>query len=385
MDEFTQKICSWLTDTPIMNKDQDAESLGGVHSGYQFKSQQYLPLTTPVTADCASLLIDRYRRTQDERMRAGAESALGYLMRLRCTDESSFAEHTLPDSMDATTFRKSARYCTADNATVLAALCNWQFATKSDAYLDTAKKIADWVLKMQNLDGSFKAVYDAGTKMFVKMEGVTGDRCSIHIKAAIGLLKAFDLSGDERYKTGALKTLDWGRGIQKNSGLVPSSAEADHALTHTMCDAVEAFLFAAHFLKDDKCRDAALLAAEWLLEAQGADGAFNRIYRLRTTPIDTPYRTTDATAQAARIFSIVYLMTKQEPYRAAAKKAVDYLTTRQCISTADRNMLNALFPSSDDLDDAILTRPNLLAVSAVCLYDDTEKEDGLDHAVKGLF
>jgi len=139
--------------------------------------------------------------------------------------------------------------------------------------------------------------------------GFFGDGSCIHAKNAIAFLELHAMTGREQFREAADRACRYTLSLQDADGAFWSRPDRSGVFTHAHCYACEGLLFAGHALGEARYTAAAGRGIEWLADTQGSDGAWlashKTAWSLRGTleSIRRP-RSSDAAAQAARLFSL---------------------------------------------------------------------------------
>ena len=103
-------------------------------------------------------------------------------------------------------------------------------------------------------------------------------------------------------------------------------------MSHAHCYANEGLLFAYHELGTERYLESVWKAGEWLLRIQNRDGSINMEYKRRwwrmgrrMTEKIFPRRVTDATAQAMRIWLILFYLDGDPRFLYASHRAERFL------------------------------------------------------------
>lgn len=170
-----------------------------------------------------------------------------------------------------------------------------------------AIRMADWLLSVQNTDGSIpdsyfrkKMVFDTGQVIF-------------------GFIRTFEETGDNRYREAAVRAADWLIEQQEPSGEWIKCA-ADN-IPHTYYSRVAWSLLKVHSVtEDDKYTEACVRNIEWCLKQQNTNGWFdNASFNIRNH--HKPFTHTIAYTMRGILESGLYLG-KQE-YVDAVRKSLD--------------------------------------------------------------
>lgn len=215
------------------------------------------------------------------------------------------------------------------------ALIELALRTGENRFAEGAKLAGSFLNLMQNEDGSFNSVQlKPGHPNLPVLEKWFLDRCALHGKNAIALLKLWHLTGHEHWKDAACRTLDWVCTIQGLRGDFPQWQMAPLCMTHTHCYATEGLLYAGLILDNDRYLTAGIRGAEWLRMAQRRSGALYRNYTISTTGSPQPAKWLShlhvgPVAQAARIWWVACQITPGRPWTEAAARALVFLSKVQ--------------------------------------------------------
>jgi len=328
-----QLASQWLTESGIVETDDQHPAYGGVYLGVHRPRGAYPKVHHRITGYGLSMFTALHRR----RLNAGdlelAHQAAAYLNRHRKLDGYPLVygacDHAyLPDLL-----KPAEYYLSFDNAMIIQGLCDLYRQTKVEDLLDMAMDIGSWLVEnMQRPDGGFYARVDlARRKLGQAGPTFECDGGCQHAKHAIGLLRLHRLCGDQRFAAAARDVLRWVLGLQRSDGLFWANEKERYVFTHAHCHAVEGLLFGAIILEDDTLFRAAGKAVDALLNLQFEDGSLpavpeeGRSLPLKALNIIMPYKATDATAQAMRLWLLMYEIGRDERHLAAARKAETYL------------------------------------------------------------
>ena len=223
-----------------------------------------------------------------------------------------------------------------DASICASALIDLALRTGDNRFAEGAKLAGSFLKLMQNEDGSFNSVQlEPGHPNLPVLEKWFLDRCALHGKNAIALLKLWHLTGDEHWRDVACRTLDWVCTIQGVRGDFPQWQKAPLSMTHTHCYATEGLLYAGLILDNERYLTAGIRGAEWLRLAQPRSGALHRDYWTSGCRVPEPARRSilhvGPVAQAARIWWVACQITPGRPWAEAAAKALAFLSKVQKI------------------------------------------------------
>ncbi|HET7506259.1 MAG TPA: hypothetical protein VFK02_34810 [Kofleriaceae bacterium] len=169
----------------------DAEHMGGNYS-------------MPRHAGTTYFLAELYRITREPWLREPIERAFAHLVALMAAGACG---GTLPDgtAFDCVLDRGETTAQLGSTALAVVALVEYQRATSDARYLPLATRLAAWLLYMQRPDGSFRHLYNAGTRK-------PDDNAQLLYysgEAALALARMHAITGEARYAAAAERALDW--------------------------------------------------------------------------------------------------------------------------------------------------------------------------------
>ena len=216
--------------------------------------------------------------------------------------------------------------------------------TKNKKYLDSCVRASDFLCEIQGLDGSWVQNTYGSTKH------------TYHTRVALGLLKVHQISGKIRYKTAAIKNLDWAIGNQLENGwfsynqLPPPNISVPY--THTIAYAIEGLFWSGKLLKNKKYINAAqkgaLHLAKYYLKHNFLPGTFDQNWHS-----SDKYSCLTGDAQISLIWAELYNLTNNEIYARAAKRMNKYLRSIQRLRSPLSGIRGAI-PGSSPLWGDIL-------------------------------
>ncbi len=315
----------WLVQSGIVAPD------GGVYDGYDTVRRVYPRLYSESTGYAVSVFLRLAAWTGDAAHLERARSSGDYLCELqRRAGElgKGAVAHCIPHG--------STRPCdesfTFDVGMILQGLSELAACEGDVRYVQAAHDAARWLLPFQEKDGQFRARRELGVGDCYQVPTFESDYGCLHIKLAIGLLRAADLTGDRSFVGASRRVCDWGLKLQTSDGAFWANTQRTHVFTHAHCYATEGLLFAAHRLQEARYSRAAEKAGRWLLQAQDDQGAVHQYYKGHPHGLFrwwveclAPALASDATAQAIRIWRILYAQTGDPAFQEGVQRALRYL------------------------------------------------------------
>lgn len=381
---------NWLFNTGIYNKEQSI--LGGLNRGYNWRQRSYPYIYSEITGYAISVFVNAYKWTGNEEYLLLASQSANYLQRIQYLVKGDDTKGAIPHSLTLPELEVQNEYYSFDNAMCLQGFLDLN-AIKPDLKLkESAQSIGDWlVLKMQQENGSFLSMYDSNIKNWQHGgEDVFGDGACLHAKHAIGLLKLNQATGEDRFLKAATQVCDWVISLQDADGSFRATERLQQVVTHSHCYATEGLLYAYFILGNDKYLKAARQAGDWLVRKQNKDGSINIAYKRdwkrmgrRITEVLFPWRVTDATSQAMRVWLILYYLDKNQQYIDVCNKAKTFLMRQQCITTTDPNALGGFYYSPGY--PMMYTWCTMFAIHALYGLLNLDRNDGHRQVMLELF
>ncbi len=243
-----------------------------------------------------------------------------------------------------------------DNAVVASSLIDYAFLYhgRNSEVIRVAKNIVNWLVDTMQLDsGGFRAAYDRDRKVFVDFNKWYGSNGCLHVKHLIALLKAYKVLGNPRYFEASLKLIKWALRLQTSNGYFPAREGENYVFHHAHCYAVEGLLYAWYMLRNESYLNSILSASDWLKNIFSRYNAITMTYPVKNLNVKL---VTDATAQAARIWLILYKVTGDKDYLELIDKAMNFLLKAMSkvglISYSTTRLLGGLLSVKDNYSTA---------------------------------
>lgn len=250
IDRSIAEAIGWL----CRAQDASASADGGVAGWYDIRSgwSTSYPETTgyivPTLLDCAD-------RQGDEQLRTRARKMLDWLVSIQF-EAGGFQGGIIG--------REPRVPVTFNTGQVLLGLAAGVRAF-GDAYLSPTKKAADWLVETQGDDGSWTSHPSPFTLPGAK---------TYEIQVAWGLLEAARVTGERRYASSALASVDWALDRQRANGWLEGCDLSAHEkpLTHTLAYALRGIVEAHRHTPARRYRTAARRTADALLQIMDPAG-----------------------------------------------------------------------------------------------------------------
>lgn len=272
--ELAQK---WLLTSGIQNpigtKDNRGRDVGGsFNAWYNPVTKSYSYIYSEISGYAMTTLAYLYRETKEPRYKENACKIGDWIL----TVESQ--NGTIPTAfyLSAQSVQKPGEIHSFDVGMVLDGLVCLYRETQNTAYLDGAKKAADWLISIQRHDGSVSAMIDDATGEIKDHNGTWSTQAGpYHVKNVIGLLNLFDVTKETRYRDSAIKLCDYALTRQKPDGQFLTYGELDGTNLHPHLYSCEGLYVAGLTLNDNRFTEASLRGTKWALN-QSLDGIVAR-------------------------------------------------------------------------------------------------------------
>jgi hypothetical protein len=277
-----------------------------------------------------------------------AQNAGDCLLRNQAAEDAGHLCGGFPYGLTYPQLEKIPTYFSFDTGICCAALVDLAMITGDERFAKGAQRAGNFLMNMQQPDGSFKAAIQGHHKRLhgPTMEDWFSDNCILHAKNAIAFLKLYEFTGQTEWLAAARRTLNWACDLQGMRGEFPLSKGSDRCMTHTHCYATEGLLYGGVVLANDQYLAAGIRAAEWLRVSQRRSGGLNWFYRTGCYGLTRALRPyllhVGPVAQAARIWWLVSQLSFSERWGEAATRALGFLARVQ--RPADDSYVAGAFP-----------------------------------------
>lgn len=188
--------------------------------------------------------------------------------------------------------------------------------TKNKKYLASAIKAADFLVSIQETNGSW-LLYTFGNKTHV-----------YHSRVAWSLLLVWKITKVAKYKTAAIKNLDWALTFQQKNGWFQNNElprpNIQLPYTHTISYAIEGLLWSGIILKNKKYITAAELGSKPILDHylkhNFVPGTFDHQWQS-----NDGYTCLTGDSQLALVWLELYRQTNKTEFLLGGKKILKYL------------------------------------------------------------
>jgi hypothetical protein len=323
----------WLLDSGILDRTHWA-----IHHSYDALHKTYRPLYTEATAYGIALFLNYSTWSRNNQFLDYAKKLARFVhsSKIRLDDANSAFRF----GYDTSTNSWSSKAYSFDTAICISSLLDLSKRTESPELILDATESGYWLVKkMQNKDGSFRAGIDTSSKSFIHVRSWFGDRGCLHGKIIMCLSKLYNYSQNSTFSDSLHSCLKWLLMMQKPSGGITNGQGKSYVFTHSHCYASEALAFAYERLGNEAYLKGLRMSVDWLVKRQNKDGSYYESYGL---VVPVVWKRVEATAQACRLLSLMYLIEPKQVYLLAAEKAAKFLLKSQMVNSRNNAIRGGL-------------------------------------------
>lgn len=347
-EEALRRAAGWLWRSGVFIGEVGSPARGAVYDGYDRRRGQYGSVYHEITGYAVSSALAFARHVGNPGYEGLARQSACYLLPRQIT-WGRFGNGAFPHGASARGDITDTRCFSFDTGMLIDGLLDLYERCGEDVWLTAARRAGGWLVgEMQREDGSFHAYLEPSTgERPSDSRFFEGNGGCLHAKLAIPLLRLAAATADRRFAHAAEAVLAWAERLQDSDGAFWANEHRRRVFAHAHCYAVEGFLYAAA----QGCWpvEAGMRGARWLGLVQARNGAVCRTYkdnlslRTRLSAAIVPAETTDATAQAVRIWLLARTLGGERQFDACAERAVGFLLSVQRDDPSDRSVHGA-FP-----------------------------------------
>jgi len=269
---------------------------------------------------------------------------------------------------------------------IIETFCNYSDLANDTSLKDRALRMADWLVSIQYKDGAIpdsyfkkKMVFDTGQVLFgfVRAFEETGEQRyreaalkagkwlidvqeqdgtwrkfavgeiphTYYARVAWSLSRLHSIIGDDQYNESCRKNIEWTLSQQQENGWFNNAsftmAKNDRPYTHTIAYTIRGILESGMYLQSDTYIGAACKAMDGLLGVLPDSGLVYGSYD-KNWQGDTRFSCLTGSAQLAIIFFKLYQLTDKEQYLNAGRKINNYLLTKQELRISNKDVFGAI-------------------------------------------
>lgn len=320
--EHLQASIDWLSVA------QDKTKSGGVSAWFDLSTRRWRIAYRETTGYIMETFVDYYKLTGNkqclERAKAMADWEIEVL-----SNEGGVGEPQKNGEIAYKIFNAGQ---------VILGLCPLFNITKEERYLEAAKKIADWVVINQDIDGGWSKYSNKGPK-------------TIDSRVSWALLLVYQETKDEKYRDAARKNIAWTVAQQKNNfwfantSILRNREPWTHAIAYTISGLLESYLLGE---KDERIYKSFYGASKKMLECfqntKTSKGFLPCSFDKNWNSKDD-YSCLTGNAQLAIIWFKIYKLTGENEFLKAAHEILDQIKTTQILETSREEIKGGILAS----------------------------------------
>jgi uncharacterized protein YyaL (SSP411 family) len=275
-----RRLVDWFISSPIFSGEAYLEYYSPTKNGLEYPE---------ITAYATSLSCLLYRDKKDSTFLERAKTCADYM-------------NKISQAGGIPCLRDNILYA-FDTGVYISSLFDLYSLTDKESYLDEAERSLDWLASLWN------------RRRFAAVDRLPRSRDWYHVpsvhlaKLMMGFLKASEYLEDEKYMKEAFMLSDKYAKLQDKDGGFMINDTSTAIMVHPHCYATEGFLYAYYISKHREFLEIAEKASDWLGKMQNSDGSFYTWYNAekeaKHRQRQRKIKTTDATAQATRIWKLL--------------------------------------------------------------------------------
>jgi len=302
--EHLKAAMEWLCYAQDINRD------GGIAGSYSF--QKGWGASYPeITGYIIPTFLNYYHFSEQKKYRKRAVKMVNWLISIQLHN-GAFQMFSIGQSPEPRVF---------NTGQILLGLIRAYKETYDESYVKSAKKAADWLVELQDEDGSWRRF------------SYNGFPHTYHTRVAWPLLEFYRLTGDELYRQSAIKNLQWAINNQERNGWYKynSFSKELNPYTHNIVYAARGFLESGVLLGESSYIESAEKVARVLSNKfeinKFLPGDFNEGWK---NP--SGYSCLTGNAQLSILLMRLYELRGNERYLNTALKINEYLKSTQILN-----------------------------------------------------
>ncbi len=250
-----------------------------------------------------------------------------------------------------------------DTGQVLLGLTDMYNQTQDTKYLNSITRAADWLVYIQEKNGNWsKEEFALGIKnKILKLIGLFGN--AHNTRTAWALLKVWEITKNLRYKSAAIKNLNWAIKNQLKNGYYKHSHTYTHYLVYTASGLLESGLI----LKDNNYINSAKLFADNLLLTLRRNPVPQGNYNKQWQSVQKAHSALTSDAQFVILLYQLFNLTKNKVYKQTADNLLAFVKSTQNLNSDNLGIYGGIAGSAP-LNGAYC--PNMLLSWATKFFID---------------
>ena len=205
--------------------------------------------------------------------------------------------------------------------------------TKKAQYIEAADRAGDWLCQVQEKDGTWRKF------------AVGGIPHTYYTRVAWSLAELHNITNNDKYLKACIKNIQWAISQQEENGWFNSAAfnlkNNPHPFTHTIAYTIRGILETGIYLQNADFIESAVKAMDNLIEKIPDNGMVSGSYD-RYWQGDNTFTCLTGNSQLSIILFKFYIKTQNDKYIDAGKKINRFLMTRQQSRIKNPNLYGAV-------------------------------------------
>jgi uncharacterized protein YyaL (SSP411 family) len=286
----------WLLESGIQSPQ------GGVYVWYDLEKEKHSFLYSEITGYAVTALLFLERLYQGSLLLERAELAAAWLQSHALHSCGGVRARLYENDRDADIMYSfsAENIFSFDSGIVLYALVNLYRRTRKPGYLEIARKLGEFLLSMQETDGSLWPVFNSRqAKKIAQPDKWSNQRGAFLSKVSMGLIALSEVLEDEQYQEAASRLCRYSLTKQGHLGRFITDEQRKTTHLHAHCYCAEGLWYCGVCLKVDEFLHAARIATEWIFKHLNETG-LNELYDPHTGGFND-FQRSDVLAQALRL------------------------------------------------------------------------------------
>ena len=311
---------NWILSSGLVVTNSNDENLGGVHSFYDEKKDEYGFLYPEITGYFTSALRFLHSIDNNPQYIVLAKNSSDWLMNIEQKFGGIIQGINKDNSIEKLVYSFDTGICATG-------ILDCYQLTHEEKYLKFAQKLADWISDEALQDNGFiQAVKDLNTNNFFEEKKLWYKQSGcFHLKTAIPFLKLYEITNDESKLSIAKKILQQYTSYKNNDGSISLHANNSIIHIHSLCYALEGLLYGYHVTKDETYLKNCELALNWCKLKIEKDGVIHLWFNSSYQQVKTSYHV----AQLVRLMILYDKAKEKEIFRKTVESLFKFMMNLQ--------------------------------------------------------
>lgn len=311
---------NWILSSGLVVTNSNDENLGGVHSFYDEKKDEYGFLYPEITGYFTSALRFLHSIDNNSQYIVLAKNSSDWLMNIEQKFGGIIQGINKDNSIEKLVYSFDTGICATG-------ILDCYQLTHEEKYLKFAQKLADWISDEALQDNGFiQAGKELNTNNFFEEKKLWYKQSGcFHLKTAIPFLKLYEITNDESKLSIAKKILQQYTSYKNNDGSISLHANNLIIHIHSLCYALEGLLYGYHVTKDETYLKNCELALNWCKLKIEKDGVIHLWFNSSYQQVKTSYHV----AQLVRLMILYDKAKEKEIFRKTVESLFKFMMNLQ--------------------------------------------------------